>query len=216
MKYKLYIAVGLVIFIGVAAMGINQLADSGNKAKITTEFAPKGAIATMNGKGIRSTTYSVEPGKYTIEVSFDGFETEKREITVTSGEEQYIGIALESNSEKTENWYEKNENDRQKAEGISSKASDQVNENLSEKFPLFNELPMSWNHNTSSIGTGPSDKIDKGIAVIIQDDSTVGRKSIIEWIKQQGYNPANYEIVFTDYVNPLTSGGSDAEQQYHD
>jgi len=181
---------------------VSSISSSRHSATITTEIIPSNTTVKLNGKGIRNGKHKVTPGTYKLLATREGFKTEEREVTVRADEERYVGIALQSNSEDTSDWYTKNKSDRIKAEGIASNNFDQNNSEQAQLNPLFQQLPVSWNHGMTSIGIGPSSRRENQTAVIIQEDSTVGRSSLIKWIRDQGYNPGDYEIEFTDYINP--------------
>ena len=196
---KKVVLIVLVISISISGyIGWRYFNQRGLESSLSVEVVPaSGSKIKLNGKGIREGTIKLEPGRYTIIFSHDGFKSNIRTINIQSGEEYYVGSILEPVAEKTANWYQENSTDAKKAEGISSRNFDQLTKNKVKKLPLINELPLV--DLEYRIDYGRSQKTPdnpESVAIYIKYFSENGKADAVEWIRFKGYDPEKIEIIY--------------------
>lgn len=176
--------------------------NSGKNAKLEIEVVPASSTIMLDGKKIKAGVVEVKPGKYKVSASREGFETSSQDITVASGEQKYLGFALQPNSDETASWYEDRPDDRQFSEGLSSRTYDQASEDLLTRYPLFRELPSSEIDFTIDYGISVKNPDDTSrYALHIKASTPALRQSAIEWVRFMGYDPTDYEFYFRDLNN---------------
>ena len=195
------ILIGL-LFILVLVLGIEK--QQALTAKITVEVVPSGSSLKLDGKGRKEGTFSVAPGTHTVSASRDGFAADSKKITVDKGQDKYIGITLASNSPSSADWYIKRPEDSKKVEGISSRNFDQSTLDTHAKNPFTGHLPYIDRYFRIDYGE-PNRAKDKtnSVAIYIRASSAENRQMALSWIRQQGFDPTDYEIVFKNFTNPF-------------
>ena len=68
---------------------------------------------------------------------------------------------------------------------------------------MISKLPYSDVTGPFTIDYGPSTTRKDGVFLLISDSSPRGRVNAFKWIRQQGYDPTDFEIVYTNVANPL-------------
>lgn len=201
----LLVIIGLLLVIYVVHLG-------GRSAQLTIEVAPSGSSIRLNGKGVREGVSKVKPGKYEVTFSHKGFNTILEKVELSKDEKRYVGAVLGSTSPSTADWYQKHPADAKKSESISSKSFDQSTSLKAKALPLLKELPyvdryfrIGYGENVNS-----KDKVSP-TAIYVRASSPDNRTLALDWIKQQGFEPSDYEIIFVDASNPLIKGSQTHE-----
>jgi PEGA domain len=178
------------------------LKESGKTARLEVEVVPANSTVMLDGKKIKAGVVEVRPGRYKVSASREGFETSSQDVLVASGEQKYLGLALQPNSEETAGWYEDHPDDRQFSEGLSSRTYDQAGEDLLTRYPLFRELPSSEIDFTIDYGVSVKNPDDTSrYALHIKASTPALRQASIEWVRFMGYDPTDYEFYFRDLNN---------------
>jgi hypothetical protein len=167
---------------------------------IKIEAAPEGAKTSIDGKRSHVGENKAVPGKHTITISRDGFKQQSKSTTTGVGEIAYIGVALTPNSSETSNWYDDHPNDQKLSDGIASHSSDYTSEKASQKNTLLQQLPLSFGGASGEI------KLESGIPIVGSSEPAVyvtaatpgDRQSVLAWMRNNGYEPANMDMVFND------------------
>lgn len=196
-KKRLMIPV-IILVAGLLVWAIYK--DQTLTSEITLEMTPSsGSNISLNERGVREGISKVRPGTYTIRFTREGFEPVSKALKLSKGERQYVGVVLVSNSQDTANWYQKNQADQKKAEGISSRNSDQLSINQQKSLPLIKELPFIDRLYKVDYGRSerqPSDP--KILALYIRHFGEEGKKQALEWLVFKGYKPSELEIIYHD------------------
>ena len=196
-KRRLFLLAGLLVIV-VGFVVWQSINSSKYSSSIRIEVAPtKGSKILINGKGIREGITKVSPGKYLIEFSHPGFNSESREVHVGEKENYYVGAALQSISDKTVNWYSDNPDDAKKAEGISSGNFDQLNKNRLKKLPLIEQLPLiDLNYRIDHGRSLQKPEDPEAVAVYVTYYSEQGKTEADEWLRFKGYDPTKSETIY--------------------
>jgi hypothetical protein len=91
----------------------------------------------------------------------------------------------------------------------SGKIFGSASQEVSQKYPLVAMLPHLDLDFRIDYGKGVRSKDTvSSTAIYIRAFSPAARREAISWIRQQGYDPSDYEIVFSNFTNPFSSGAS--------
>lgn len=170
--------------------------------KVATTFAvvPSDAAVTVDGKKMSSGTHWLNAGKYEVVVQKDGFATKKKTINVTNAKKQNVtAISLNPESEEAKEWAKQHEKDYSKNERYGAIEANAEGQYFSETNPITTELPYKDPYYT--IGYMPNS--DNSIDLTITTESPRYRFYAIEKIRELGYDPTDFKIIFKDFKNPL-------------
>lgn len=203
----------LVVFIIIAIVSSRPKSPDVNTAKVVIQVTPTDAEIKLNGKKVRSGEHIVPaPSKVTVEVSRKGFFKQSRSAQLSSLETRYFGLILESNSTETSNFYNDSTKQAKAANEIASQVYDQNSADVAYYNPLTRQLPYLGDGLDFRVdyaqhlgrASGPADAIYFQISANTEAD----RQKAINWIKDQGFDPSIMEIEFSDFSNPLVTGGA--------
>lgn len=174
----------------------------GRVGKVATTFAvvPSDATITADGKKISNGTQWLVAGKYEIIVQKDGFATEKKSINVTDAKKQNVAaISLTPESEAAKEWAKTHEKEYSNNERYGALEASSEGKYFSETNPITTKLPFTDPYYT--IGYMPN--TDNSVDLTIATESPRYRFYAIEKIRELGYDPTDFKIVFKDFKNPL-------------
>ena len=199
----------VLIFVGTilvfAGLGLVQLFNNIRYgSSIIIEVAPTDATVTINGNKAKIGKNLANSGTYQIGASREGFEPYTKTIKVGNDEDAYAGLVLYPKESEFSNWYLDNRSEAENAESISGKNSDIVATQNKQNSPLITRLPAIYRPFSIDYGKSKKYPNDPGkIAIYIKALNPADRQSALRWIENRGFNPADYEIVFSNYRNPF-------------
>jgi|GEM_PF-1247527 len=168
-------------------------------ASITTRVTPtEGTKITMNGKTVKEGKVALAPGKYTVEVSHENFDSQTREVVLYDGDNATVAVALTGKTDIAQKWYGTHPDDASKAEGITGTVSRANAENLLDKYPFLKRMPVivanKYRIDYTSSVKSPNDpsKFSLHIRYATEPD----KQAALNWIRYQGYDPAQLEITY--------------------
>lgn len=171
-----------------------------NKTGVNIQVVPNGARISINNRGTKEGFTKTVVGRVHIEVSLKGFESTSQDIDVSAGETRFAGFALVPNTPETADWYDKHTKDKIEAEGLSSKTFDDLSNNATKKQPFVKDLPYIGPADEYRIDYGPDPNGKSTEQVVyITAGSQIGKDDALNWIRDQGYDPATMTII---YKNP--------------
>lgn len=178
--------------------------------------APLGASATINGHGASIGKNEVNPGSYTVTVSMKGFASQSQSVSVSMNKSVFVGVSLTPNSADTQNWYATHPSDQTLSDAVGSKLSDYESSTALQNNPFLKQLPLSYGDGLGgfiSISQGVPTTTNGPPAVYVRAASPGLRQSVLAYMRNRGYDPANMDIVFYDQVAPLqyTNSGDKGE-----
>ena len=174
----------------------------GRVGKVATTLAvvPSDATITIDGKNTSSGTQRLPAGKYEVVVQKDGFATEKKSINVTEAKKQNVAaISLTPESDKAKEWAKEHEKEYSNNERFGAIEASNEGRYFSETNPITTKLPFTDPYYT--IGYAPND--DNSVDITITTESPRYRFYAIEKIRELGYDPTDFKIIFKDFKNPL-------------
>jgi hypothetical protein len=174
------------------------------------EVVPDGTAVRIDGHGVRNGKTSVSVGSHSITAEKQGFSSKSRTVSTKAGQTVYVGIALQPDTPNTSNWYATHPGDQQQAEGIGSHEADYENQLANQSNAFLGQLPLSYGDGQGGLVT-----IAQGVplraggppAIYITASTASTRQGVLTYIRNQGYDPADMDIVFYSQSNPLDSAG---------
>lgn len=196
--YSIFIAVILIGFL------IWWLLIKDNTATLEILVAPSSSKILINNKKYTNGTYKLKPGKYSVEISKDNFESYSGSILLNQNETTKLYQALKQ-KDGSSSWYIKNNKDDIIQTAIGDQKTKTVQENLTTKYPILKYIPYSNSVNNIFIY-----KIDtqfdsnnnlEYINILLNTCSTSSinqyKTNALDWIKSKGINPSDYVIKYS-------------------
>lgn len=197
---KIAIILICLIFIGTAFI---FLATRNNgKTRIKIEAIPSDSTIYINNNRITKSEVYLKPGKYTFKATKTGFVDDSVTLTITQQNET-VSLLPSPNSEAAYNWIKDNPDIQIDREAIGGEMSQRKGEEVARQDPIIKALPYDDLVGPFSIDYGASKKRPNGIFLDISNSSPQGRENAMKWIKSQGYDVTDLEIVFRDYNQQL-------------
>ena len=174
----------------------------GRIGKVATTFAivPSDATITINGNRIGSGSQWIAAGKYEVIVQKDGFASTKKTINITEAKEQnVVAASLKAESDEAKKWAENHQQEYSKNEKYGAIEANNEGEYFSQTNPITTKLPFVDPYYTISYTPSENDSVD----LTISTPSPRYRFYAVEKIRELGYDPTDFKIIFKDYKNPL-------------
>ncbi|MBL8160179.1 PEGA domain-containing protein [Candidatus Saccharibacteria bacterium] len=194
------LVIGLIAAILVSLIGlgmINHMQQSGRTATITTLVAPaRGTTITINGVKVSEGDVAVKPGVYKVTFSRDGFATESRTVNVKDKDTAEVAVVLDPSTAATREWYTANKADAEKAEQITGTNSEAIADAKINALPVMQRLPRVVDTYRIDYGSTQRDTDDESAtALYITELAPGGEARARNWLKYQGYDATNTEII---------------------
>ncbi len=203
------IAIGAVVGFVVLVMALIVIAVVNMHKTTTVELvvAPSFADITANGKKIASggeRTIKYYPGNYEIEIVADGFHSQKMTMNFEDNGTTHIYTYLEPTDDNADFYdLEENKKEYDLAQMAMDKQAILSTEEYAEKYPITNVLPY-WVEDYNEFGRPQGFRIDYGEFEGCETDFCLqvtaykrsGLERAKEYIKEKGFNPDDFEILF--------------------
>lgn len=186
------IAISLIII--TSFLYLNKNVTTG----VNIVIVPADSKILLDGKVVPSGKNSAKPGKHTIEVKRENFDSNKQTVDVLSGQIKLVKVGLSSNNSNGKKWQEEHQKEYLELENIGDSNIQQNSATILKKYPLIANLPQDMS---------PLFRIDYGISKKYPDDQTkiaiyissnnpTDKFAAIKKIYNMGYDPSDYEIIF--------------------
>ena len=191
--------------LAIVIVSIVALINFMQSAQLEVLVAPSSSKITVDGRKIENGTFGFLPGKHEIKIEKEGFESKTEIVELASGETVRFWTYLFEEDGGLE-YYGTNADDMAILEEVG-RQDEEVQEFLlryEKKAEIKSVLPLTYavNGNTNggksvsvSIRSG-GNKCRKGFCLLIQDVFGGNLNKAIEMIKNAGYNPKDYEILY--------------------
>lgn len=191
------IIVSFLVVLFVILAVVNFVSQADKTAKLEIEVAPSDATIILNQSKTRGGKRRIEPGKYTVTVSRAGFAVQSKEVTLKDGSDEYVGIALESNSPSTKDWYSEHPKDLKIAERITSINFDQQSEKNTD--PILGSLPFVGPGETYQIDYSATDSNGK-VSVVVSYVNEEAKQDAVNWFSNNNFDITKYNVTYTDLL----------------
>lgn len=200
------VAMFLGILLAITIIGVVILRFFRN-AKLAVMVAPIDAKVKINGIEYSNGNHKFFAGKVSVEVSKEGFDTQKFEIELKSKETKTLYVALSQSGNY--NWYKRHSEDYDALKLIASDDAKSFIEKTETSKQIISVLPLRYvttltNGNNAPDGrpfyetiltNGTSDKKCKTIFCLKLQDNTGDEKIARRLVEEAGFNYDDYEII---------------------
>lgn len=199
-RQKLYLIAGLVFIVIVFSLFI-AISRVG-KTKVTITAIPEDSQVTINKQSSQTGDVYLTPGKYVFSAKKDGFLADTQTIDINGGS-SIVGLTPAPNSSQALKWLKDNPDIQRRREAIGGQNTDRVGQQATEITPIISLLPITNAQDQYSIDYGASKSRSGGSFILITSPFPDSRDKALQWIKDQGYDPTDLEIVYDNFSNPL-------------
>ena len=182
----------VAIFIPLLVVLIVLFVTTPRKGKIavTIDVVPSDSQITINDKSSHKGTVWLDPGKYTFIAKKDGFSEAKTTVLI-SKTNNYIALKPTAVSEDAKKWVSDH---GYELDGLGTRAFEESSKQIVESAPLVSKLPYTTDDFKISYNFSKADS--SSVYIIITGADADGRTKALQWIKDSGYDPADYTFVF--------------------
>ena len=175
----------------------------GGKVKVMLYPAPSDAQVLIDGKVTTDRTVYLEPKKYTITASKDGYEGFSKDVYLEKDQgEASIALSLDAKTDTAKKEKQENTSEYLTNEGIAGKQANADGQRFRNKNPIVSKLPFK--NILYTIGYRSDTNDPSGMSIIIEVDANEGRRGdVIKQIERWGYDPTELNIQFRNYENPF-------------
>jgi hypothetical protein len=199
----------LIIIVAMGAIALLMIyaifyfAVRAGKTSVTLAAVPNDASITMDGKSVRAGEIFLSPGKYTFVAHKEGFTDDKQVVTV-GNDDLIVGLTPNPASQEAYSWLKNNPDAVKAREAYGGMNAERNGAAIRDKNPIMKLLPYYDPEGLFAINFGVDKSRDNGIFILINNSAPEGRQKALQWMERQGFNPAELNIRFGDFENPLT------------
>ena len=201
MKILVYVIATIVMAIIIYGLGITI----SHRGKIALRIivAPSVAVVTLDNKEVQAGTIYVQPGAHTVRASLRNFQPGETKIKLSNNSSKTVDLMLVPTNEAGQAFLQANPVYQQERESIGGQ---EISARQAQKeAPIIALLPVSTLSGPYKIDYGESQTRPGRTVLLISNSSPNGRVKALKWLKEHGANPADLEIIFTDFISPLGS-----------
>lgn len=200
-RHKTKIKIAILLFVlFIIGWAVLTFIERSGKTALTINVVPSNAIVTINDQGSGNGTHWLQDGTYTIKAEREGFETQTKKVIVSGDKEQNVtAVSLTPQSDEAKKWAETHADEYSKNEQYGAIEANSTGKYFSEKNPITEKLPYTDPY--FKIGYKTND--DQSIQLTVKTPSPRYRFYAVEKIREFGYEPTDFVIVFEDFKNPL-------------
>ena len=206
-KSKLILFSLLALVVGLLVFSISGSIRHRGQTKVNIHVIPEDSIVKINGVDSRKNAY-LKSGLYQVEASKPGWKTDTQTIEIKQDEpDKDVYLVPAPDSPESLAWLKDNPKIQQERETLGSMNFENDSNQVASKYPLVGELPYIDRYFRIDYGEAikSQDKVTP-VAIFVRALSPENRQMALNWIKQQGFDPKDYEIIFKSFDNPFASG----------
>ncbi len=189
-----------VLVLGLAGYQIYLTQTRQGKVPTTLQAVPADAVIALNDSPAIPGVIYLKPGSYAVAAHKDGFIDNKFTIKIADdGNKQVISIMLDPSSNEAKQWAKDHQDLYLAPEKDAAAESARQGEIFQRANPIVTKLPYEDPYFT--IGYISPD--NKTAQITIAAVSALYRHNALQQIRTWGYNPADFKIIYTNYVSPL-------------
>ena len=201
-KYTLFWLIGIITILLFILYFSFTFVDRVNKTAVRVQFFPIDARVTLDNRSVKNGTIYLEPGVYQVEASREGFDSYSDTFRVETPKPALALMLNPVTIEAKEMLNKTQKNDYERARKLSYEIKEEYGRNFIEKNPITKKLP--YKNFTYSIGYIRDQSDPSGNSILITIYAIEGYKqSALYRIRELGYDPTDFNIIFNDYENPF-------------
>lgn len=197
-KNILIAAVVAILVIGFGIVIKNSI--TGPTGEVALQLAPRDMRLFVDGKAVEANEEDIltlSPGKHTIKGQRTDFIENSITVEVKQNETQDALLLLDPLNAVGQQYL----NDHPEESGLYSHKSsaefDKSVETMTENSPIVSDLPIIDPNWRMDYGASVKHReTDGAIAVYIYAATPEARQNALGWMRLQGYDPSDYEIIF--------------------
>lgn len=200
-KNLIYLVVGVAVIIIIILIVI-LIYNLNHNAKLDLLVAPREAKVTIDGKIYQNGVYNFKPGEIEIKVTMDGFDSKETKLVLepntTTTYYTYL-MPIDGSFD----WYLNHEEDMMLLNTIGDAEANADAKSYLEKYPIVEVLPIIyanyddvWNYTEFRVDGGKFDDCEETFCLKITDTTGGNEDAAIEMIREKGFNPSDYEIIY--------------------
>lgn len=167
-----------------------------NNGKLVINVIPADSSIKVDGISTTKNTVSVKPGRHKVTASRTGFKDSVVYVTVAKRETKSAYLAPAPDSPSAYQYLKNNPEIQKEREGYGSANNAQIQDTLQANYPIIKYLPYESANITISYGVSAQFPDDPGRIAIYIITAPENRDVALGWIKNLGFNPNDYEIVY--------------------
>jgi len=196
---------GFIIIVIIMAIVFWAIDSTKNTTSIDILVAPSTAIIKVGDNVYENGKHDIKPGNYHIEITADEFEPYTEDIMVEPGKNYELYVALE----KAEGdvvwyeWYAERPKEDMLLTTISDKNYTKAVKTFEERNPVVKILPYHCTQYENNYTIYIEYRIDfrtsedgQTLIVIINDITGGNRERALQYIRNKGYNPDDYQVEY--------------------
>lgn len=200
---KMVIIVALLV-LAIMLYGIILQVSRIGKTKITISVLPSEATVLVNDKKVSKSSVYLKPGQYKITARADGYVEDTVDLNVDNKEPDPVILLPKPDSDEAIAFFENNPSLQAQKEGLGGQKASEAGQKIREKYPIISQLPYIDILGPFSVDYGASKNQPESVVLYVSDSSPGGRQKALKWIRENNQEPTDLEIVFSDYLSPLT------------
>jgi hypothetical protein len=198
------IAIVVIIVVITLLYSAGSALNHRGKPKVLINVAPTDSTVTIDGKKTKAHTVYLKPGTHTFTATRQYFDT--AQITKNFQNDTTINLLPAASSQQAKRYILDHQDVQKQRDYVGGLQEDETTQKAASASPLIHQLPLHDRYFSIDYGQSPTSKDNSSIAIIVRASSVDGRAMAIDWIKQKGFDPSDYEIVFSDAPHPLQEG----------
>ena len=183
------IAMFLGILLAISIIGVVALRFFRN-AKLVVMATPLDATIKINGAKYHNGNHKFFAGKVTVEISRDGFDTQKYEVELKSGQTATVYAALSQSGYYK--WYTKHPEDYEALKLIGTNESKDYIQEIESSRQIISVLPLY----ETVLTNGTSDKNCRAVFCLKIKDNTGNDSVARKLVEDAGFKYDNYGIIY--------------------
>lgn len=201
-RRKLLIAGALVVAVAIIGVIIYAVVEMPKTSELVVGVGPKDAKILVDGKKFENRTYKMRPGTYHVTIEREGYQTQEDDIVLEKGKTGEVRACLTKDDGDKDWWH--NEGYKQGENGYYCQAyydmlARQQQNAMKEDNKIFALLPYKNYEDGYTIAAQEQEggKVKVTIALLYCkiDLQQASKEMALEWMREQGLDPATYDIV---------------------
>jgi hypothetical protein len=185
-----------VLVVWSAVVSISHI----GKIPVNITVVPYDSTVTINGDKTGGGTHWLSAGSYTISSSKEGFASRQKKVVVTDQKkENVVSLALSPQSEEAKKWASDHARDYSSNEAYGAVEAQNNGKYFTDTHPIVKLLPYKDPYYQIDYER----ETDDSVTLVIQTPSPRYRYFAVQKIRDLGFDPTDYKVVFRDFTNPL-------------
>ena len=198
-KKRIILAIALFLIISITWVVVTFVGRIG-KLPVVVAVVPSNATVTIDNQRYGNGTQWLKPGTYKVTVSKDGFATSNESTVVTDKKSQnVVAVSLKAESDEAKKWATEHQKEYSSNEQYGAIEASTDGKYFADTHPITTKLPF----NDPYFTIGYTVDEDNSVTLTVATPSPRYRFYAVEKIRQLGFDPTDFKIVFKDFHNPL-------------